>query len=324
MTKSRATTIAVSMAASLYGCAFYPVMNSQQDFKPANVSGIPCDTQMYTVAMRCAGTLGIELSDLTKGVHEYNLFHSYSAWFLGAVTGGVLAFDGGKGALKGLAVSVGSLIGLTAVVKPEEQRKIASSAQTELRCIVSVAEAVRNAQLDPLLNGVAAQSQAAVQRIDAASENAVAPFINVGGARILNASEFVNLFKNQEQGRRYRVMAQTAQVVAGAVGAEPEIGGKLSVAVLSLRQRVRDQLSANSAIDDSAADKQRDLVVGMGAEIVKKRADLRKQQEAISGSGAAPYELAILAATTALNGTAGIDTALSECVDSATIEALKK
>lgn len=325
MVNPRTIALSILLTLSFSGCAFYPVLKSQQDFKPATTAGIPCNTQEYAKAMQCAATLDGELSELTKGVHEYNLFSSYSAWFLGAITGGVLAFDGGEDVLKGLAVGVGSLVGLNAVVKPEDQRKIASAAQKELTCIVSVAEAVHNAQDDTSLNGVAAESQTAIQRIATARANVMKPFIGVGRTKATpDAHAFLNLFRAQEQDQQYVVMAKTAREVAESIGSEAEIGGKLSKAVLNLRQRVIDQLSANSTIDDGAANKQRDLIVGMAGETVKKRADLRKQQEAASVSGDASHELAIKAANTASTGTASIDVALSDCVDPSTIEALKK
>ncbi|MHC8337567.1 hypothetical protein [Pseudomonas sp. HLT2-19-2] len=322
---TRAIALSILVALSFSGCAFYPVLKSQQDFKPATTAGIPCNTQHYAEAMQCAATLDGELSELTKGVHEYNLFSSYSAWFLGAITGGVLAFDGGEDVLKGLAVAVGSLVGLNAVVKPEDQRKIASAAQKELSCIVSVAEAVHKAQGDASLKGVAAQSQTAIQGIAAARAEVMTSFIDVGKTKAaLNAQEVLNLFKAQEQDQQYMVMAKTARDVADSIGSETEIGGKLSKAVLNLRQRVIDQLTANSTINEDAANKQRNLIVGMAGETVKKRADLKKQQEAASVSGDASHELAIKAANAASTGTVSIDVALSDCVDPSTIEALKK
>lgn len=325
MVNLRAIALLILVTLSFSGCAFYPVLKSQQDFKPATTEGIPCNTQDYAIAMKCAATLDAELSELTKGVHEYNLFSSYSAWFLGAVTGGVLAFDGGENVLKGLAVGVGSLVGLNTVVKPEDQRKIASAAQKELTCIVSVAEAVHDAQGDANLKRVAAQSQTAIQGIDTARANAMTPFISVGRTKATpDVQAFLKLFRAQEQGQQYVVMAKTAREVAASVGSTTEIGGKLSKAVLNLRQRVIDQLSANSTVDDGAANKQRDLIVGMAGETVKKRADLRKQQEAAPASGDASHELAFEVANTASTGTANIDVALSDCVDPSTIEALKK
>lgn len=323
--KPRAIALSICVALSLSGCAFYPVLKNQQDFKPATTAGIPCNTQNYAIALQCAATLDEELSELTRGAQQYNLFSSYSAWFLGAVTGGVLAFDGGEGVLKGLAVGVGSLVGLNAVVKPEDQRKIASAAQKELSCIVSVAQAVHNAQGDESLSGVAEESQAAIQGITYARAGVMTQYINLGRSKAVpDAQMFVNLYKAQEQDQQYMVMAKTAQGVAESIGSEAQIGGKLSKAVLTLRQRVVDQLSASSTIDELAASKQRDLVVGMAGETVKKRADLRKQQEAASISGDASHALAINAANAASAATASIDAAFSDCVDPSTVEALKK
>lgn len=324
MLKIRVFVLPILVVVSLSGCAGYPVLKSQQEFRPATNSGIPCNTFDYSIALRCAATLDEELSDLTKGVHDYNLFSSYTAWVLGSVTGGVLAFDGGEDVLKGLAVGTGSLIGFNAVVKPEEQRKIASAAQTELNCIVSVAEAVHEAEGSAALKAVEGESQAAIQGISAARMNAMAPIVEAAkSGASADAQEYFNYFRAQEQDQQFMVMAKTAREVSQSVVSGAKIGGKLSKAVLSLRQRVKDQLTANSTIEDDAAKKQRDLIVGMAGETVKKRADLKRQKDAAPATGDEAHELALQAANTAATETASIDAALTGCVDPSTIEALK-
>lgn len=321
----RAIALPILVALALPGCAFYPVLDDQEDFKPATEKGFQCNTQDYDKAMLCASKLEAELSELMKGVHQYNLFSSYAAWFLGSVTGGVLAFDGGEDALKGLAVGAGSLIGLNAVVKPEEQRKIASAAQMELSCIVSVAESVRNAQGNPDLLRVAGESQAAINGITSARQGLVTQFYSTArGKKNPDPQVVIELFKAQEQDQQYLVLAETALAVSQSVGTSAEIGGKLSKAVLRLRQRVIDQLTANSTIDEGAANKQRDLIVGMAGRTVKKRGDLKRQQEAASPSTDPEHEKAMQSANSAAAGTASIDAALADCIDPTTVEALRR
>lgn len=312
------------LALGLPGCALYPVMDGPEKFQPATETEIPCNTHDYSKAMQCAVRLNGELSKLTKGVHDYNLFSSYTAWFLGSVTGGVLAFDGGEDVLKGLALGAGSLVGLNAVVKPEEQRKIVSAAQTDLDCIVSVASSVHDAQGSAALLAVAGESQAAIQGITDARMNAMSPILAAAKSGTpADAQAYFTYFKSQEQDQQFMVMAKTAREVSQSVVSETDIGGKLSKAVLDLRERVRQQLTKNSTIDEGTAKKQRDLIVGMAGEIVKKRADLKRQKDAASATGDQAHELALQAAETAAKETANIDGSLSGCVDPATLEVLK-
>lgn len=314
------------LALGLPGCAFHPVLDEEKEFKASTVEGLPCITTDYSKALKCANTLSSELYEISKGAQEYNLFSSYTAWGLGSVTGGVLAFDGGEDVLKGLAVGVGSLVGLNAVVKPDEQLKIASKAKTELQCLISVAQQIRAAQLDNNVQGITARGNQTLTQMDQQRSAAMAPFMNAAGAGAapaVSANQLYTLIMYQAQDQQFKALKQATEDLANALGTEQSLAGELSGSVLELRGRVADQLQALSKTNDDAAKDQRDLVVGMAGEIVKKKAELRKQQEATPPSGDTSHQSLMMDARTAVDGTEGIEKAFAKCANPATVEALK-
>ena len=326
MLRPRAIALPILVALVLPGCAFHPVLDNAQNFNPGTTEGIPCSTRIYSTALKCAATLNAELSEITKDAHDYNLGSSYTAWGLGTITGGVLAFGGDEDVLKGLAVGVGSLVGLNAVVKPDEQLKIARDAQKELQCVVSVAEAVHASQSNANITGISDKSQRAIARITDDRANAMTPFLVAGenGAPPkVDGRQIYSLFMFQAQDQQFKVMSKTAEGVAASVGSESDLAANLSSSLLTIRGRVADQLAAISSTKDDASKDQRDLVVGMAGEIIRKRADLKKQQEAAAASGDAGHQEVALLARGALAATAGIDEAFAKCADPATLEALR-
>jgi len=327
LTPVKATRLALIVLASLTmsSCAMWPTLKDDKDLKPAAANEILCRTDDFDTAYKCAAATHAELSDLVDGVGDYNRSSSYAAWVLGTATGGVLAFDGGESGLKGLAVGAGGLIGLNSVVKTDEQIRVVSKAKDELNCVMTVAKQVHAAGTSPLITHLPTHAIAAVQSIQGAQVQALEKFAAIArppSVAELVASEMARINATTVD-LKFIEMSKTSEAVASSVNsANAGLGIELSNAVFVIRDRVRAALAGMSVSDEKTMLDQRNHVVDMAGEIIRKRADVRKQKDAAPATGEPGQAAAAQVAQEALNGTAGVEESFKQCVDPATAAAL--
>ncbi|MES9969868.1 MAG: hypothetical protein ABW092_07510 [Candidatus Thiodiazotropha sp.] len=132
----------------LSGCAAWPTLEGPDIFDPTKSTNIiPCSPSGdWNKAKKCAeGTL-VELNDLLIDTGKYQRGMAYAATSIGTIVGGILAFDGSDNWLKGMAVVSGGLLGMNAVVKPDQQRLILQTAYNDMLCALEAASALHEAK----------------------------------------------------------------------------------------------------------------------------------------------------------------------------------
>lgn len=308
-------------------CAMWPKLKPDAELAPASEANIQCRTSSYDTAYACAFTAHAELSELVDHVGNYNRSSSYTAWVLGTVTGGVLAFDGGEGVLKGLAVGAGGLIGLNTIVSTEQQLQAVTKAKNELSCVMAVSQQIHLAGQGSDIIGLNSAALQAVQRLDSTRQQALSAIIvdpDVEEPAPATIESEMAKYRAATEDLQFKAVSKASAAVASSVvSADSGIGLKLSNAMFSIRDRLRAELAGMTVKDEKSMIDQRNYVVDMAGEIIRKRADVRKQRDAAPvSSDPAQAEVAEVAQQ-ALNGSAGIEQSFKECVDPSTVDALR-
>lgn len=307
---------------SLTSCAMWPTLKPDSELKPATATDIECRTSSFDTAYACAFSAHAELTALIDGVGDYNRSSSYAAWVLGTATGGVLAFDGGESVLKGLAVGAGGLIGLNSIVKTDQQIQAVSRAKSQLSCAMSVAQQIHESANSQAMANLKTSSLAAVRTIDSERAKALAVEIDKKNT-LLGVESAMAKYRAASEDIQFKSIAKASTAVASSVSsADAGIGLKLSNAVFTIRDQLRAELAGMVVNDEKAMMDQRNHVVDMAGEVIRKRAEVRKLKDgAPVSSDTGQAEIAEVAQQ-ALNGSAGIEDAFKECVDPSTAAAL--
>jgi hypothetical protein len=311
--------IAIS-SLTMSSCAMWQKLKPDAELAPATQANIACRTSNFDTAYACAFAAHAELSELVDDVGDYNRSSSYAAWLLATATGGVLAFDGGKSALKGLAVGAGGLIGLNTVVNTDQQLKAITKAKIELGCVMSVSQQIHQAGKSPSIVGLNGAAAVAVQRLDSNRQQALSAAM-VAPATVKSEME---KYRAATEDLQFKAISKASSEVANSViGADANIGLKLSNAIFSIRDRLRAELAGMAVNDEKSMMDQRNHVVDMAGEIIRKRAEVRKKSDAAPVSSDPAQAGVAEVAQQALNGSIGIEQSFKECVDPSTVDALR-
>lgn len=316
---ARLSLIAVA-SLTVGSCAMWPKLTPDSELTPSAKADIVCRTSDFEIAYACAFTANAELSKLVDDVGDYNRSSSYTAWLLGTATGGVLAFGGGEGALKGLAVGAGGLIGLNTIVNTDQQLLALTKAKRELSCVMAVSQQIHQASQSNAITGVSRAALAAVEKLNSARQQNIGEALSIPVTLKLEMEKY----KAATEDLQFKSVSKASGAVANSViSADANIGLKLSNAIFNIRDGLRAELAGMAVSDQESMMEQRNHVVDMAGEIIRKRAEVRKQSDAAPvSSDPAQADVAAIAQQ-ALNGSSGIEQSFKECVDPSTVDALR-
>jgi len=310
--------VAALTSSLLGGCALWPQVVSDSDFKPSGKESIYCKTTDYDRAMTCATSTLLVFSDMLTDTGNFDRGAAYAAWSLATVTGGILEHDGGKGVLKGLGVVSGGLLGLTSMLNTDAQRRILLTGYEQLECAMRAARAAKEAPTQ-FANAFAPGSTFKDLL------GSFSPYVAGRSSKLTNAAAInpLEVFQEQKTNLHYQeISTAMVQGLLAIASAEASVGTQLSDAVLSIRHDVRTQLEGLVNTSEEDMNNQRNRVVDMVGEIIRQRGELQEQlAEPTAAEGEEQkevnqYAMAFVA------GTSSVAAELRTCVDPATSDAI--
>jgi len=307
----------VVMTGLLSSCAMWPALKKDSELTPNTQIISPCITDNPTTARQCALLTLSEVGDLLGSVSTYNRGSAYTALAIGTITGGVLAADMNKDVLKGLAVFSGGLLGLNTTVNTNTQRVIYEKALRELMCSVRAFDALQSAS----------EKQNASSHITLYSASDRLAFLQQENhfSALNPAAQALSFESETRKALHFEQLSKDGAAAFRALdSAQTSAASKLSTAVISIRTKVRTKLAGMLASSEEILGTQRDRIVDMTGDIVRRRAGLEKQQDQQTSGNDAQAADITQATSTLIANTASITSVFRQCVDPATQREIEK
>ncbi len=313
-TIAKSTMVGIFVATSLSGCAFWPTLKPAEDLDPTNVSDFKCLTSNLPDAKKCALLTISELTKMMGDAGNVKRAAAYALLGIGTASGAVIALDGSKGVLEGLAIGTASLLGLITVVNPDAQRATLEAGIDATVCAYRAAQALETAdsQSGSLTN---LQTYSFAQHLRKVEASVM--FLGVG-------EEEKGMMKAEaiRSGFALETMSKTTTFAKTALTAALNSAGeKLSASVLKIRSQVQKRLDDNLPNLDTIASAQRDSVITMLGEVRRVQEEQRRQVRnppSPPEPGDTEANLTLQNAQTFIQSTSGVSTVFQDCVDRAT------
>lgn len=318
----RTVLTALLSASVLSGCGtMWPSIKADKSLSPTSAAPLPCITDSYDTARKCALLTIDEISTLLESTGEFDRATAYTALGLGTVTGGVLAHKGSENTLKNLAVLSGGLLGLTSVVSTKQQRTILDKGLKEMTCSLRIAESLQSSSLS--LN---------VANASFSNLNSSPPIKTISADTKMGALHAANTFSSftDAGAKALAISARTREAMhlealtksyvsnfQALNSAQASVATKLSAAVIDIRASLRSSLADLSANPNDVLKTQSNRIVDMAGEVIRKRADLEKKATEQPVGNGQEEDAASKASQQFVTNTATVAAVFRDCTDPA-------
>lgn len=291
---------------------------------------VSCDTNDIEVAQKCVNMTLKEFSQIQDDIRGLRATTAYTAVGLGTATAGVIAYEGGTGVLKGLAVVTGGMLGVNGVAKPEEKRKILEEGARQLRCVKRAVNGITNSS-DGISNALVSNygwdsgdaSYSALNRVLNSNADAI-NFRPTSGedGEISDLQEF----QATEINSHYQEMFFNVKGALSSLNqAKSTLGQSMTDANIDIRHDVQSKLDATIPLaDNTSIENNRNQIIDLVGKIVAQRAKLKEDLKKKTVPQNDGQELVVQFASAIVEETGGITETLKQCVGKAETDAIEE